>query len=109
MFNIIHKKEERDEKGLPHFSAPKGCVTPLYVCSNAFGRFLVYGCHYPLTSTTCCFDKLTPSVKKPLRPCPNPDGYTDIPGRCPHNVLENVKFTGGPLAWNYVPRPTSAV
>lgn len=89
-------------KGLPPSSAPKslcfppprskGCVTPLDVCSNVLGGFLVYGCYCPLTSTTCCCDKSTPSVKKPLRPCPNPDGYMDISGRCPHNVLENAKL-----------------
>lgn len=96
------KAMKREEKGLPPFSSPKmlcfpparpkGCTTPLYVRSKTLVGFLVYGCCYPLTSTTCCRDKLTPTIKQPLRPCTNPDGYTHISGRCPRNVLENAKF-----------------
>lgn len=96
------KAMKREEKGLPPCSAPKslcypparpkGCTTPLIVRSKALGGYLVYGCCCPLTSTTCYCDELTPTVKQPLRPCTNPDGYTHISGRCPHNVLENAKF-----------------
>lgn len=96
------KVMKRAERGLPPVSAPaalcfapatpKGCIQSLYVRSEALRGCLVYGCSCPLTSTTCCCDKLTPTVKYALAPCTNADGYTEISGRCPHNVLENAKM-----------------
>ncbi|CAM9180140.1 unnamed protein product [Ectocarpus sp. 12 AP-2014] len=93
------KAMKREGKGLPPFSAPnalcfpparpKGCTDPMYVHSKPLGGYLIYGCHCPLTSTTCCCDKLPPNDKSPLTPFA---GYTNISGRCPHNVLENAKF-----------------
>ena len=89
------KAMKRQEKGLPPFSTPKaiarpkGCAEPMYVHSESLGGYLIYGCHCPFTSTTCCCDRIPPNNKKPLIPFA---GYTNIPGRCPHNVLENSKF-----------------
>lgn len=93
------KAMKRKEKGLPSLSAPtalcfpparpKGCAEPMYVHSKPLGGYLIYGCHCPLTSTTCCCDKIPPNSKSPLTPSA---GYTTIAGRCPHNVTENSKF-----------------
>lgn len=35
---------------------------------------------------------MQPTIKSPLTLCTNADGYTNIRGRCPHNVLENAKL-----------------
>ena len=93
------KAMKRQEKGLSPFSTPKslcfpparpkGCTDPMYVHSKPLGGYLIYGCHCPLTSSTCCCDSLPPNSKSPLTPFA---GYTTIPGRCPHNVMENAKF-----------------
>lgn len=72
------KAMKRADKGLPPFSVPKtlcfpparpkGCADPMYVHSKSLGGFLVYGCHCPLTSTTCCCDRLPPNTTNPLVP-----------------------------------------
>ena len=94
------KAMKKRRRGVPPFSAPKalcfplarpkGCTDLMYVPIKPLGGYLIYGCHCPLTSSTCCCDRIIPPNDKNLL-IPSA-GYTNIQRRCPHNVLENAKF-----------------